>query len=182
MILRKAEELHPEQNPVIRWFQRFVPVAKDYHEDRFFVRLAGRLVATPLMVVLVCVEAADLVFAVDSIPAIFAVTLDPFIVYTSNVFAIMGLRSLYFVLGGMMGKFRYLKPGLGAVLSFVGAKMLLTHTAWKIDILLALGVVVAILAVAIVASIVHAKRKPLPPPHDAREQPDEFAESHTHRE
>ena len=182
MIFRKEEELHPEKNPVIRWFQRFVPVAKDYHEDRFFVRLAGRLVATPLMVVLVCVEVTDLVFAVDSIPAIFAVTLDPFIVYTSNVFAIMGLRSLYFVLGGMMDKFRYLKPGLGAILGFVGVKMLLAHTAWKIDTLVALGVVAAILVCAVVASLLHAKRKPVPAPNVTCEATGELAESHTRRE
>ncbi len=114
--------------------------------------------ATPLMVVLVCVEVTDVISAVDSIPAIFAVTLDPFIIYTSNVFAIMGLRSLYFVLGGMMGMFHYLKLGLGGVLSFIGVKMLLGHTEWKIDTLAALGVVAAILAASIVASLVHARR------------------------
>ena len=98
------------------------------------------------------VEVSDLVFAVDSIPAIFAVTLDPFIVYTSNVFAILGLRSLYFVLAGMVGKFHYLKPGLGVVLAFVGVKMLLAHTPYRIDTLVALGVVVGVLAVTIAAS------------------------------
>ncbi|MEQ1861385.1 MAG: TerC family protein [Chthoniobacteraceae bacterium] len=158
MIFGKDEEVHPEQNPIIRWFRRLVPVSTGQHDDKLVVRVSGRLMATPLMVVLVCVEVTDVIFAVDSIPAIFAVTLDPFIIYTSNVFAIMGLRSLYFVLGGMMGMFHYLKLGLGGVLSFIGVKMLLGHTAWKIDTLVALGVVAAILATAIVASIVHAAR------------------------
>ena len=113
------------------------------------------------------VEVSDLVFAVDSIPAIFAVTLDPFIVYASNVFAILGLRSLYFVLAGMVGKFHYLKPGLGVVLAFVGVKMLLAHTAYRIDTLAALGVVAGVLAVTIVASLLrptHQNVLPLPEP------------------
>ena len=158
MIFKKDEEVHPEQNPIVRWFRRLVPVSTGHHEDKLVVRVDGRLMATPLMVVLVCVEVTDVIFAVDSIPAIFAVTLDPFIIYTSNVFAIMGLRSLYFVLGGMMGKFHYLKLGLGGVLSFIGVKMLLGHTAWKIDTLPALGVVAAILAVSVIASLIHAAR------------------------
>ena len=158
MIFKKDEEVHPEQNPIVRWFRRLVPVSTGHHEDKLVVRVDGRLMATPLMVVLVCVEVTDVIFAVDSIPAIFAVTLDPFIIYTSNVFAIMGLRSLYFVLGGMMGMFHYLKLGLGGVLSFIGVKMLLGHTAWKIDTLVALGVVAAILAASIVASLIHARR------------------------
>jgi TerC family integral membrane protein len=102
MIFTKTEEVHPEHNPIVRWFRRVVPVANAHHDDKLIVRVDGRLMATPLMVVLVCVEVTDVIFAIDSIPAIFAVTLDPFIIYTSNVFAIMGLRSLYFVLGGMM--------------------------------------------------------------------------------
>ncbi len=158
MIFKKDEEVHPEHNPIVRWFRKLVPVSSGHHDDKLVVRVGGRLMATPLMVVLVCVEVTDVIFAVDSIPAIFAVTLDPFIIYTSNVFAIMGLRSLYFVLGGMMGMFHYLKVGLGGVLSFIGVKMLLGHTAWKIDTLVALGVVAAILAAAIVASLVHARR------------------------
>ncbi len=114
--------------------------------------------ATPLFVVLLLVEVTDLIFAVDSIPAIFAVTKDPFIVYTSNVFAILGLRSLYFALAGVMDKFHYLKIGLGVILSFVGVKMLLAHTAYKIDTLVSLGVVVLILAVSVIASLVRPKR------------------------
>ncbi len=162
MIFKKDEEVHPEHNPIVRWFRRLVPVSSGHHEDKLVVRVNGRLMATPLMVVLVCVEVTDVIFAVDSIPAIFAVTLDPFIIYTSNVFAIMGLRSLYFVLGGMMGMFHYLKLGLGGVLSFIGVKMLLGHTAWKIDTLPALVVVAAILAASIVASLVHARRARAP--------------------
>lgn len=158
MIFGKDEEVHPEQNPIVRWFRKFVPVSGTHHDDKLVVRLNGRLMATPLMVVLVCVEVTDVIFAVDSIPAIFAVTLDPFIIYTSNVFAIMGLRSLYFVLGGMMGMFHYLKLGLGGVLSFIGVKMLLGHTAWKIETLPALGVVAVILAASVVASIIHARK------------------------
>ncbi len=158
MIFKKDEEVHPEHNPIVRWFRKFVPVSSGHHDDKLVVRINGRLMATPLMVVLVCVEVTDVIFAVDSIPAIFAVTLDPFIIYTSNVFAIMGLRSLYFVLGGMMGMFHYLKLGLGAVLSFIGVKMLLGHTALKIETLPALGVVALILATSIIASLVHARR------------------------
>jgi predicted tellurium resistance membrane protein TerC len=135
MVLKREEELHPERNPVVRWFKQLMPVTSDYRQDRFFVVENGLRHATPLFVVLLLVEFSDLIFAVDSIPAIFAVTTDPFIVYTSNVFAILGLRSLYFALAGVMDKFHYLKIGLGVVLAFVGVKMLLAHTAHKLDTL-----------------------------------------------
>ena len=160
MIVKRDEEMHPERNPVVRLFRRFVPVTSDYRGQSFVVREAGRLVATPLLLVLVLVEVSDLIFAVDSIPAIFAVTRDPFIVYTSNVFAILGLRSLYFVLGGVIDKFHLLKVGLGVVLSFVGVKMLLAHTAWKIDTAVSLGVIAVVLAASIVLSLVFPKRVP----------------------
>jgi tellurite resistance protein TerC len=140
-----------------------MPVTSDYHGARFFTREAGVLTATPLFVVLLLVELSDVIFAVDSIPAIFAVTTDPFIVYTSNVFAILGLRSLYFALAGAMDSFHYLKPGLGVVLSFVGVKMLLAHTAWKIPTPLSLGVIVAILGASIAASLLRANAAPSPP-------------------
>lgn len=153
MAVKREEEIHPERNPVVRWFKRWMPVTADFRGDRFFVLENGVRHATPLFVVLLLVEVSDLIFAVDSIPAIFAVTTDPFIVYTSNVFAILGLRSLYFALAGVMDKFHYLKVGLGVVLAFVGVKMLLAHSAWKIDTLVALGVVVAILAVSVAASL-----------------------------
>ena len=160
MALKRNEELHPERNPVVRGFKRFVPSTADYRGDRFVVREGGRRLATPLLLVLVLVEMTDLVFAVDSIPAIFAVTTDPFIVYTSNVFAILGLRSLYFALAGVMDKFHLLKVGLGIVLSFVGVKMILAHTPWKIDTRVALLVVVLVLAGSVVASLVFPKRRP----------------------
>ena len=162
MIFKKEEEMHPENNPVVRWFKKLMPVTGDYREDKFFVRENGIRNATPLFIVLLLVEVSDLIFAVDSIPAIFAVTKDPFIVYTSNVFAILGLRSLYFALAGVMDKFHYLKLGLGVVLAFVGVKMLLGHTEWKIDTHLSLGVIVAILTAAVVASLVWPKRTRLP--------------------
>jgi tellurite resistance protein TerC len=157
-ILREKEpEVHPEDNPMVRLFQRLVPLTARYHGKRFFIREGGRLVATPLMLVLVVVEATDVVFAVDSIPAIFAITLDPFIVFTSNIFAILGLRALYFLLAGLMHKFRYLGFGLGLVLVFIGAKMLIHHwveipTSWS------LGIVLGILTVAIVASLLRPVR------------------------
>ena len=158
MVLKREEEIHPERNPVVRWFKRLMPVTADYRRDKFFVLENGRRHATPLFVVLLLVEVSDLIFAVDSIPAIFAVTTDPFIVYTSNVFAILGLRSRYFALAGVMDKFHYLKIGLGAVLAFVGVKMLLAHTAYKIDTLVSLGVVAGILAVSVVASLLRPAR------------------------
>jgi tellurite resistance protein TerC len=152
MIVKMEEEIHPERNPVVRLFKRWMPVTSDYRADRFFVRENGILMATPMFVVLLLVEFTDLIFAVDSIPAIFAVTEDPFIVYTSNVFAILGLRSLYFALSGVMDKFHYLKIGLGVVLAFVGVKMLLGHSPWKIDTLVSLGVIVTVLATSVLAS------------------------------
>jgi tellurite resistance protein TerC len=163
MIFKKEEEFHPESNPVVRWFKKLMPVTSDYREDKFFVRENGIRHATPLFVVLLLVEVSDVIFAVDSIPAIFAVTKDPFIVYTSNVFAILGLRSLYFALAGVMDKFHYLKLGLGVVLTFVGVKMLLGHTEWKIDTHLSLGVIVLILAGSVVASLMWPKKLVLDP-------------------
>jgi tellurite resistance protein TerC len=162
MIVKREEEIHPERNPVVRWFKQLMPVTPDYRGDKFFVRENGLRMATPLFIVLLLVEFTDLIFAVDSIPAIFAVTTDPFIVYTSNVFAILGLRSLYFALAGVMDKFHYLKIGLGVVLSFVGVKMILAHTAWKIDTLVSLGVIVLILTASVVCSLVKPKQVKLP--------------------
>lgn len=158
MIVKRDEEIHPERNPVVRWFKKLMPVTPEYRGDKFFVRENGIRMATPLFVVLLLVEFTDLIFAVDSIPAIFAVTKDPFIVYTSNVFAILGLRSLYFALAGVMDKFHYLKIGLGVVLAFVGVKMILAHTAWKIDTLVSLGVIVLILTTSVVWSLLKPKK------------------------
>jgi len=137
-----------------------MPVTPDYRAGWFFVRENGMLMATPLFVVLILMEISDLIFAVDSIPAIFAVTTDPFIVYTSNVFAILGLRSLYFALAGVMDKFHYLKLGLGVILTFVGIKMLLVHTPYKIDTLLSLGVIIVILTTSVVWSLLKPKAAP----------------------
>lgn len=118
-------EVHPERNPVVRLVRRVIPITKRYHGHHLWVRLRGHLVATPLLLVLVVIETTDVVFAVDSIPAVFAITRDPFIVFTSNILAVLGLRALYFVLAGMIHRFRYLHYGLGLVLAFVGVKMLL---------------------------------------------------------
>jgi len=157
-MLRGAElEVHPERNPIVRLFQRYVPLDFQYAGARFWVRHGRRTLATPLLLVLVVVEASDLLFAVDSIPAIFAVTRDPFIVFTSNVFAILGLRSLYFLLAAAMSKFHYLEVALGLVLAFVGVKMLLSGY-YEIPIGISLGVVVSILSVAVLASLVRRSR------------------------
>jgi tellurite resistance protein TerC len=162
MALQGEQEIHPDQNPVIKLVRRLVPVTSGYREQKFFVREPGpdgalRLYATPLLIVLVLVETTDLVFAVDSIPAIFAVTKDPFIVYTSNVFAILGLRAMYFVLAGAIAKFHFLRYGLSAVLVFVGFKMLVS-SYWHIPIALSLGVIVTLLGASIVASLKFAQK------------------------
>jgi tellurite resistance protein TerC len=152
LAVHKETEVHPERNPVIRLFRRFMPVTDTYQKERFFVRQGGKLAATPLFLVLLIVETTDVVFAVDSIPAVFAISSDPFIVYTSNVFAILGLRALYFLLAGALDKFYYLKTSLAAVLSFVGVKMLIVDF-YKIPIALSLGVIAALLAAGIIASL-----------------------------
>ena len=157
LLLTGDHKLEPEKNPAVRLLRRVMHVTKEYHGQRFFIRSNGRLWATPLLLVLVVVETTDVIFAVDSIPAIFAITLDPFIVYTSNVFAILGLRALYFLLAGIMDMFRYLKVGLSFVLCFVGVKMLIVDF-YKIPIGISLGVVAGILALSILASLL-AQRK-----------------------
>jgi tellurite resistance protein TerC len=157
LALEKDKEIHPEKNPVLRLFRRLVPVTDSYEGNRLFVKRAGRYLATPLFVVLIIIETTDIVFAVDSIPAVMAITIDPFIVYTSNAFAILGLRSLYFALAGVMGLFRYLHYGLAAVLVFVGSKMMLVEFV-KIPVTVALGTIAAILSASIIASVVKAQR------------------------
>jgi tellurite resistance protein TerC len=150
-----------ERNPVLRLVRRFVPLTDHYHGSRFFVRQTGRLAATPLLLVLIVVEVTDVVFAVDSIPAIFAITREPFIVFTSNIFAILGLRSLYFLLSSVIDRFVYLEYGLAAILTFVGVKMLssgFVHPpAW-----LSLVVIVMILVVSVGASLLSGRRKEMP--------------------
>ena len=157
MLVQRNAELHPERNPVFLLFRRFVPSVPEYNGQSFSVVRDGKRYATPLLAVLVAVEATDLVFAVDSIPAVFAVTKDPFIVYTSNIFAILGLRAMYFLLAGVMDKFRYLKVGLATVLVFVGIKMTIADL-YKIPVGVSLSVVGAILAVAIVSSLITSGR------------------------
>lgn len=149
---KNEEELHPEDNPLVKIFRRFMPVVPEYHGQKFFVRHLGKLAATPLLLVLLIVESTDLVFALDSIPAILAISRDPFIVFTSNVFAILGLRALYFLLAGVMDKFRYLKLGLSAVLVFVGLKMVI-EGVYHVPITLSLSVIASILVISIGASL-----------------------------
>jgi predicted tellurium resistance membrane protein TerC len=154
LMMAGDEKIDPEKNIALRLVRRFIPVTDDYQGQRFFIRRDGRLWATPLLLVLVVIETTDLIFAVDSIPAIFAITRDTFIVYTSNVFAILGLRALYFLLAGVMDLFRFLKVGLSFVLCFVGAKMLLIDF-YKIPIEASLAVVASILAVSVFASLLY---------------------------
>src|SRR5688500_193365 len=160
MATQTEHAIDAARNPVVRLVRKFIPVTTEYHGQHFFIRkeVGGRLrhVATPLFVVLMLVETTDLIFAVDSIPAIFAITQDPFIVYTSNVFAILGLRALYFLLAGVIHKFHYLKLGLSAVLVFVGAKMLLTDV-YKVPVGMSLGVIALVLSTAVVASLLFPK-------------------------
>jgi tellurite resistance protein TerC len=146
------KEIHPEKNPVLNLFRRFFPVTEDYVDGKFFIRRDGVRWATPLILVLLFVETTDVIFATDSIPAVLAITPDPFIVYTSNVFAILGLRSLYFLLAGLLGMFRYLHYGIAAILVFVGGKML-TSRFYEIPTAWALGTIGGILAVSVVISL-----------------------------
>jgi tellurite resistance protein TerC len=162
MFRSRGQEPDPSANPVLRLVRRFVPTTESYHGQRFWVRRAGRWVATPMFVVLVVVETTDIIFAVDSIPAILAVTQEPFLVFTSNAFAILGLRAMYFLLADLMHRFVYLTHGLAAILVFVGVKMLLLDVA-KIPIALSLGVIATILAVAVGASF-RATREAAPGP------------------
>jgi tellurite resistance protein TerC len=152
MFFTKKENLHPEENFVFRFAQRHLRVSREYHGERFFVTQIGKRLATPLFLVLLIIEITDVTFAVDSIPAVFGITHDPFIVYTSNVFAILGLRALYFLLAGALDRLRYLDAGLGGVLTFVGAKML--AEPWvHIPVQISLGVVGGILLIALAASL-----------------------------
>jgi tellurite resistance protein TerC len=159
MLVQRNAEIKPQNNPVFKLFQRFVPSVPEYHGAKFWVKKGTTWFATPLLAVLVAVEATDLVFAVDSIPAVFAVTKDPFIVYTSNIFAILGLRAMYFLLAGVMDRFRYLKVGLASVLVFVGFKMCIVEV-YKIPVGVSLGVVAGILALSIVASLIASRPRP----------------------
>lgn len=156
MALQGDKEIHPESNPVLKLFRMFMQITPEYEGDRFFIRQSGRTLASPLFVVLLILESADLVFAVDSVPAVLAITPDPFIVVTSNVFAIFGLRSMFFALEGVMQRFHYLHYGLSAVLVFVGAKMLLAGY-YQIPTSVSLLVIVMILSISVAASLLRTQ-------------------------
>jgi tellurite resistance protein TerC len=155
-VQNEETEVRPERNLFVRFFKKLMPVTPGYHGSRFFLKLEGRHHATLLFIVVIVLETTDLLFALDSIPAIFAITTDPFVVYTSNIFAILGLRSLYFALAGMMNLFHYLKIGLSVVLTFVGVKMLLAEI-YPIPIGIALGIIGAVLILSVVASLLWPK-------------------------
>jgi tellurite resistance protein TerC len=156
MAFERDVEIHPERNPLLRLARRLLPVTKTYAGDRFFTFEGGRRYATPLFIVLLVVETTDLVFAIDSIPAVLAITQDPFIVYTSNIFAVLGLRAMFFALAGVVGMFHYLSVGLSAILVLIGAKMLLTDVV-SVPTAVSLAAVAVILAVSIVASILRPR-------------------------
>ena len=160
MLFQKEDAaVDPEKNAVVRFFRKFLPVTDCYHGDKLFIRQNHKLYATPLFLVLLVIESSDLIFAVDSIPAILAISQDRLIVYTSNIFAILGLRSLYFAVAGIMQYFRFLKVGLAFVLSFVGIKMLLAYFGIEIYILYSLAVIIGILAVSVIASLLIKEKK-----------------------
>ncbi len=150
--IHRETEIHPGKNPVLRLFRRFVPVTENYAGGRFFVKENARRMATPLLIVLLFIETTDIIFAVDSIPAIIAITRDAFLVYTSNVFAILGLRALYFAVAGTMNIFRHLHYGLSFILTFIGAKMLLSNI-YELPVLIALGVIAAALLISVLSSV-----------------------------
>ncbi len=153
MLFQREAPADPEKNPIVRFFRKFLPVTHEFHGDRLFIKQDRRMYATPLFLVLVIIETSDLIFAVDSIPAILAISKDTFIVYTSNIFAILGLRSLYFAVAGIMGYFRYLKIGLAFVLTFVGLKMLLAFFHFEIPIVLSLIIIISILLISVLSSV-----------------------------
>ena len=175
----RGHAVEPERNPVLRLFRRVVPMTDGYRGAAFVVREGGRRLATPLLAVLVAIETTDVMFALDSIPAVFAVTTDPFVVFSSNLFAILGLRSLYFLLAGLLDRFVYLKVGLAALLVFAGGKILASGVGVKLPIAVSLGTIVAILAAAIVASLIATRSpRPAPRPGSARRPRPARAASH----
>jgi tellurite resistance protein TerC len=157
MFKKSAADMHPEDNPLVKWFIRRGKVTNEYHGKKFFVNINGKRLATPLFLCLLSIEFTDLIFAVDSIPAIFAITKDPFIVYTSNVFAILGLRSLYFALEGIITKFPYLRYGLAIILIFIGCKMLLVDI-YKIPIVVSLGFITLTIIVSVFWEKIFSKK------------------------
>jgi len=160
MLVQKETAIDPEKNSIVRVFRKFFPVTATLRGSKLIVRENGRILATPLFLVLLVIESSDLIFAVDSIPAILAISHDRFIVYTSNIFAILGLRSLYFAVSGIMQYFSYLKVGLAFILTFVGLKMLASYFHLEIHILLSLGIIISILLISILASVFIKKKPP----------------------
>lgn len=158
MALGGEDKIDPEKNPLVKLVRRFIPITKRICGGRFFINKNGIRAATPLFLTLVMIESSDVIFALDSIPAVFAVTRDPFIVYSSNVFAIMGLRALFFLLSNVMGMFAYLKLGVSFILAFVGIKMLLTGTRFEISTYFSLGVIFGVLSISIITSILTVKK------------------------
>jgi tellurite resistance protein TerC len=161
LMMQKEIEVEPEKNPVVRFARKIIPVAPEYDGASFFKRTNGVLLATPLIIVLIAIETMDIMFATDSVPAVLAITTDPLIVYASNIFAILGLRALFFALAGLFYLFRYLSTGVCFVLAFVGVKMLLTDV-FPIPVLISLGVVVAILVGSVILSVVLPKKEETP--------------------
>ncbi len=157
LAVQKDQKVDPEKNIIVRGFKKIMPVSTDSHEGKFFVRNAGVLAATPLFLALLVIESTDIVFAVDSIPAVMGITTDMFIVYTSNVFAILGLRALYFALAGIMSSMYYLKYGLAVILAFVGVKMLLPIVGYHVNVVVSLAVILVVLLIAIIASVIRNK-------------------------
>lgn len=158
MAVAKEDDIHPEANPALKLFRRLIPGTKDFRQDHFFVREGGRWLATPLFFVLVVIEASDVMFAVDSVPAVLAVSLDPFIVYASNIFAILGLRALFFVLAGLLERFTLLKYGLAVILSFVGVKMIIAEW-YHFPVWLSLSIILGVLTVTFTASMLVNRRQ-----------------------
>lgn len=158
MLAQRNEHIDLEKSKTLRLFRRFIPTTDTYEGQKFFVRRAGRLVATPLLAVVVIVEITDIIFAVDSIPAIFAVTQEPYLVFSSNALAILGLRAMYFLLAELIHRFIYLKLGLSLVLVWVGVKMIVSHIWFKIPTAISLGLVIAIIATSVIASLVATKQ------------------------
>ncbi|WP_400208621.1 TerC family protein [Candidatus Methanomassiliicoccus intestinalis] len=158
LAVQKDHKMDPDKNIVVRGFRKIMPVSTDSHGGKFFVRTAqGALAATPLFLALLVIETTDIVFAIDSIPAVMGITTDMFIVYTSNVFAILGLRSLYFALAGIMSAMYYLKYGLAVILAFVGVKMLLPIWGYHVDVVVSLAFILSVLLISIVASVIRNK-------------------------
>jgi tellurite resistance protein TerC len=166
LMVKADDEPHPERNPIFKSLRRVIPAVPEYHGKKFFVKHAGRWVATPLLMVLLAIEATDVVFAVDSIPAIFAITTDPFIVYTSNIFAILGLRAMYFLLANVIDRFHLLKYGLALVLLFVGGKMVIADW-YKLPIGVSLAAIALILGGSVLASMVWPARVSSAPLEDS---------------